>query len=152
MNKRGFRCLAGLFAAVLLIFGGCAKPEYGVVADPSSSTVSSAPQIKYTEEWPHNSFTAQIPKPETGTVQWVLEDPQNRGFSIALMQATRSGVERYLQELESAGFRTVKKQLLPPQQMDTVIYLGTNGRIAVSLQYTSGSFGMYLSENLQGIT
>ena len=147
MRHSNLRCFIGLLAAVLLLFGGCAKPERENCPEP----VSSMPQIQYTGEWPLNSFTAEVPQPATGTVQWVWEHPQGEGVSISLVQATRSGVEQYLQELEACGFRTIEKQLFPPEQTDTVIYLGTNGKLAVSLQYTQDSFGIYLSKNLQGI-
>jgi len=138
MTVTGKKLWLLLILAAWILIDGCTLERVSSASAPS-------PQIQYTDTWPENPYTSQIPKPENAMVQWVMEQPD--GFVISLTQASRTEAEEYLEKLSGSGFGTVKKQVLP----DTIIYLGTNGIIAVSLQYTQGSaMGIYLSSNLQG--
>lgn len=126
MTVTGKKLWLLLILSAWILIGGC-TPERA----PSASAPS--PQIQYTDAWPENAYTSQVPKPENAAVQWVAEQPD--GFSISLTRASRAEAEEYLEKLSENGFRTVKKQVLP----DTVIYLGTNGIIAVSFSYAQGA-------------
>ena len=143
--------ISGVAHFLVLALGLCGCTKSMSPSGSSSETVFPMPQIQYTEEWPQNSFTVEIPKPVTGKVQWIWEHPNGEGFSISLTDSDGPEVEQYLEELASVGFRTVEKQVRLSGETDTIIYLGTNGTIGVSLQYTQGGFGMYLSKNLQGL-
>ena len=89
-----------LFAALLaLLLSGCADVR---PAPPLPSATA-----EYTAAWPQNALTAQIPRPDGGSVQYILDDSANGRCLIAMEgiseEETAAIVERFKTLVEQNG-------------------------------------------------
>lgn len=64
-------------------------------------------QIVYVDEIPENVFTAQIPKPANGTIDYVIDDSSLGRYALFFKDITMEQSEAYIEELKSAGYKNV---------------------------------------------
>ncbi|MBR5381658.1 MAG: hypothetical protein IK136_03460 [Oscillospiraceae bacterium] len=91
--------LAPLCLALLLL-AGCAG---GNTADECAQEPAEVtPQ--YVEAWPDNDFTAALPEPEAGEVEYVCDLSGCGRFEIVMKDMPDGGAEAYIETLKRAGF------------------------------------------------
>lgn len=98
--KKALVLLAALF---LICVAGCA-PKTEESFD-FSQPMTCEPQ--YVTQWPENRFTAEIPKVEAGTVDYVLDDAENDRYAVFMKDISDEESGAYIQQLVEAGYDTV---------------------------------------------
>ena len=122
------RLLAALLA--LLLLTACAAGGGEVSALPVRESLSA---------WPENSYTAAIPRPESGTPDYALRSPDF--YAVFLRDITREEGEAYLQALEAAGFQAVRSE----HEADAGGTLLTREGVTVSVSLSDGALGLYIT-------
>ena len=85
----------------LFVYDGAWSEPYIV------SNINGSLQIVYVDEIPENVFTAQIPKPVNGTINYVIDDSALGRYALFFKDITREQSEAYIEELKSAGFTNI---------------------------------------------
>ena len=92
-------CLALMLAAT-----GCADNEQEKKQDDETL-------VTMTSVWPENEFTKDVPKPENGTVENVMEMQGSPViYSISITGIARQQAMQYLETLQDAGFKKVASE------------------------------------------
>ena len=101
-------CTIGVHADVavnteikLFVYDGAWSEPYIV------NNINGSLQIVYVDEIPENVFTAQIPKPANGTIDYVIDDSSLGRYALFFKDITMEQSEAYIEELKSAGYKNV---------------------------------------------
>lgn len=126
-----------LLLMVLLIIGmaGCSSKQDA--ASIPVQPITSEPE--FITEWPENDFTAKIPKVEVGTVDYVLDDSENKRYAVFMKDISDEESNAYIQQLVDAGYETVTSA-------DDKVVLGK------MLHKDDVWLSMIVAENMLGIT
>jgi len=94
VEKRG--CMQEeLAASGELVFRG---ETYQIIWDKSIE-----PCAVYLTDYPENEFTARIPKPANGTIDYVIDDSANGRYAVFFKDITMEQSEAYIKDLKAAG-------------------------------------------------
>lgn len=101
-------CAIGVHADVavnteikLFVYDGAWSEPYNV------NNINGLLQIVYVDEIPENVFTAQIPKPANGTIDYVIDDSASARYALFFKDITMEQSEAYIEELKNAGYKNV---------------------------------------------
>jgi len=101
-------CTIGVHADVavnteikLFVYDGAWSEPYIV------NNINGSLQIVYVDEIPENVFTAQIPKPANGTIDYVIDDSSLGRYALFFKDITMEQSEAYIEELKNAGYKNV---------------------------------------------
>ena len=89
-------------ALLLLALAGLAGCATAPMAESANWTVTAAPEP--VTQWPENGFTAQIPQPDKGTVDYVLDCSDSGHYGIFLKDISLAETSAYLNTLTSQGY------------------------------------------------
>lgn len=92
-------CVLLLIALTVAGLAGCATAP---VAESPNWTVTATPEP--VTQWPENGFTAQIPQPDKGTVDYVLDCSDSGHYGIFLKDISLAETSAYLNTLTSQGY------------------------------------------------
>ena len=97
----GEKKLSALILMALLacvIFTGCSAKNDQIVglAEP-----------EYLTEWPENAFTEKIARPQSGTVNYVLDYSDSGRYAIFVNDISTEESDKYVNELKAAGYSEV---------------------------------------------
>ena len=68
---------------------------------------SIEPCAVYLTDYPENEFTARIPKPANGTIDYVIDDSANGRYAVFFKDITMEQSEAYIKDLKAAGYKNV---------------------------------------------
>ena len=68
---------------------------------------SIEPCAVYLTDYPENEFTARIPKPANGTIDYVIDDSANGRYAVFFKDITMEQSEAYIKDLKAAGYTNV---------------------------------------------
>lgn len=109
MNGR--KKLAALILTALLactLFAGCtAKNDQIVGLDDKAWDLTGA-EPEYLTEWPENTFTAKIVKPQSGTMDYVLDYSDSGRYAIFVKDISTEESDKYVEELKAKGYSEVR--------------------------------------------
>lgn len=108
---------------------------YQIIWD--KNTESSA---VYLTDYPENEFTVQIPKPEDGTIDYVIDDSINGRYAVFLKDITMEQSESYISELVNAGYR----QMTGTKTDVAVGQMFSNNDVMLSVAYSEGVLGIQI--------
>lgn len=104
LNQKKFTsfCLTALLVCTL--FAGCAakKEAAGEWSSPVWDLTSSEPE--YLTQWPGNAFTEKIVPPQSGTVDYVLDDTASGRYAVFIRDISSEECEKYLKALKDSGY------------------------------------------------
>lgn len=92
-------------------------------------------------DWPENVYTMQIPRPQNGVPDYVIDDSKNGRFSVFLMDITSEESEEYLEDLRHSGFRVTHSN-------GNEVSVGTileKEEVFLSVSYSDGVLGLMIS-------
>lgn len=131
VEKRG--CMQeDLVASGELVFR---DETYQIIWD--KNTESSA---VYLTDYPENEYTAQIPKPANGTIDYVIDDSINGRYAVFLKDITMEQSESYISELVNAGYR----QMTGTKTDVAVGQMFSNNDVMLSVAYSEGVLGIQI--------
>lgn len=55
-------------------------------------------------QWPENAFTDQIPRPQVGTVDYILDAFEDGRYVVSLTDISWEVAHDYLEDLQAAGY------------------------------------------------
>ena len=89
-----------MLCAIVMLFllSSCGK----MTVNPPEWALNGEPE--YVTEWPENRFTADIPKPEAGEVDYVVDYSAGGRYEIVMKNIPRAASNAYLRQLCEAGF------------------------------------------------
>lgn len=105
-NKAWDTLAAIALALTLAALAGC-SPDGGAKAPDHASSGLPAVTPEYTSEWPENAYTARIPKPEYGTLEYICDDSDTGRYMLVLTDITKEQSNRYVDELKEQGYTEI---------------------------------------------
>ena len=132
--------------SMFLLFGGCQT------ADVASEPRVSPPDIVEIHEWPENQYTSLVPKPPMGTPFWMAMDDKQQYCALSFTGGTRREVLAYIETLKKTGFVAVASSETPEDETDIVNFAGLSDQAYVTVSYSGGNFGLFISTNRNGVT
>ena len=116
-----------ILAACLLLLTGCAQ---------------QASQPEETALRPENEFTAQIPQPQVGTPDSVLDSTSNGRYAVFLRGISMEDSAAYVDLLKLQGYAEVAGE-------GNDVSVGTllqKGQTCLSIAYTDGELGILITK------
>lgn len=90
-RKRGAACLLIVLLACAL-FSGC-SPRTGHAAEP-----------EYLTQWPDNVFTEKVAEPQSGTIDYVLDDSDSGRYALFIKDISAEACSEYIDALKDIGY------------------------------------------------
>ena len=142
----------GIFFIVVLIvlMAACSNSSISGTGDVTNNSGSSLPEnfvMLDAGEWPQNEYTANIPKPESGTLLYGWINPDEEYCCLELSDITQAESEQYVTALKEAGFTEIEK--VSEQIKGDYISVGIlliNDDTSVSISYIDDLLGMCISK------
>ena len=126
-----------ILAACLLLLTGCAQTA---PQDTGWNLADTTPEAITT--WPENEFTAQIPQPQAGTPDYVLDSTSNGRYAVFLRGISMEDSAAYVDLLKLQGYAEVAGE-------GNDVSVGTllqKGRTCLSIAYTDGELGILIAK------
>ena len=133
------RKVLSLLAVTLLFFSFCGCSESGAGEPPAPKE----PVRIDAGSWPQNEYTESLPQPASVFVTNGWIDETGGYCYVELSGMDRSGFDQYLSTLHDAGFSDAENA----STEGTENLLLSSGTLTLSITYTDGQFGMYISKN-----
>ncbi len=113
---------------------------------PHDLSPNAPMEISYTDVWPVNTFTDDLPVPP-GTVSWVAFDEEHQSFAVNLTDMNEADHADYIESLQQAGFSVIEGTSadIEGQNNTSAGAIVSNGEKNVSISYISGNFTIYIS-------
>lgn len=94
----------------LAMFPGCS--QNGVFTTTPDSAVSALPSKtpEYVTEWPKNEYTELIPKPESGTMDYICDYSDTGRYMLVLTDMTKEQSGVYVDELKEHGYTVIQSK------------------------------------------
>ena len=89
-----------LFLCSFICFAGCAMPEK---PEESIWRVTAEDYVP-ASEWPENDYTARIPRPESGQVEYINDWSLEGKFGVWLTDLSKKDSDQYVEQLKEAGY------------------------------------------------
>ena len=124
-----------ILAACLLLLTGCAQP-----APITPGSVQPSKLMAFS--WPPNEFTAQIPQPQAGTPDYVLDSTSNGRYAVFLRGISMEDSAAYVDLLKLQGYAEVAGE-------GNDVSVGTlllKGQTCLSIAYTDGELGILITK------
>lgn len=99
-HKRGAAVLLIVWIVCALL-SGC-SPKRDV---PAWNAVDAEPE--YLTQWPENAFTEKITKPQSGTVDYVLDGSDSGRYAIFIKGISAEACGRYIESLKDMGYAEI---------------------------------------------
>lgn len=125
-----------ILAACLLLLAGCAQTA---PQDTGWNLADTMPEA--ISAWPENEFTAQIPQPQTGTPDYVLDSTAEGRYAVFLRGISMEDSAAYVDLLKSQGYAEVAGD-------GNDVSVGTllqKGETSLSIAYTDGELGILIA-------
>lgn len=106
----GGKKLSALILMALLacvIFAGCSAKNDQIVGLDETTWDLSGAEPEYLTEWPENAFTEKIARPQSGTVDYVLDYSDSERYAIFVKDISTEESDKYVNELKAAGYSEV---------------------------------------------
>lgn len=105
-GKSWYTPLAVTLVCTLAILAGCSQNDGSKTLDSAlSGFFSAAPE--YISEWPENEYTALIPKPEYGTMDYIYNSSDTGRYMLVLTNITKEQSLIYVDELKEQGYTEI---------------------------------------------
>ena len=101
-KKLGALILAALLVCV--IFTGCSAKNDQIVGLDDKTWDLTGAEPEHLTEWPENPFTEKIAKPQSGTVDYVLDYSDSGRYAIFVKDISTEESDKYVEELKAAGY------------------------------------------------
>ena len=125
-----------LLLCLFIAWTGCAVPE---TPEESIWRVTAEDYIP-ASEWPENVYTAQIPQPDSGTMEYINDWSSEGRFGVWLKDISRDESNQYVEQLKEAGYQEIS-------QAENSVSVGTmlwKDDIYLSIAYSDGSLGILI--------
>ncbi len=125
-----------LFLCSFICFAGCATPEK---PEESIWRVTAEDYVP-ASEWPENDYTARIPRPESGQVEYINDWSLEGKFGVWLTDLSKEDSDQYVEQLKEAGYQEIS-------QAENSVSVGTmlwKDDIYLSIAYSDGSLGILI--------
>ena len=99
MKRQARICWLSAVLLALALLGGCAAE-----ADPAGENGLFSEEPEYVTEWPDNQFTACIPEPAAGEVDYVRDGTDTGRYEIVMKEISREESAAYVEELLAQGY------------------------------------------------
>ena len=104
-NKSAFFLV--LVLTVCAFLSGCEMKkthtdELGGIAGNMTDT-----EPEYLTQWPENAFTEKITKPQSGTIDYVLDDSDSGRYAVFIKDISAEECSRYVETLKDAGYSEI---------------------------------------------
>lgn len=104
------KTLTPLFCVILLVcslFTGCSakKDSDSELNNTPWNMTGAAPE--YLTEWPDNTFTETILKPQNGKMDYVLDYTDSGRYAIFIKDISSKESEHYVEELKNNGYSEI---------------------------------------------
>ena len=135
--KKIFLSLCCMLCAVFLT-AGC-----GLSASVQQSSYPPGTVREAIDAWPENKYTENIPRPESGTPDFVLsgESDGHDYYSVFLSDITREQGEQYVSVLKKGGFREIAADSEPASAGIALC----KDTIHLGVSISDGALGLYIS-------
>ena len=113
---------------------------------PCDLSPNAPMEISYTDVWPVNTFTDDLPVP-SGTVSWAALDEEHQSLAVNLTDMSETDYADYMKSLQQAGFSVIDgtSEDIEGQDYISTGVLLSNGEKNLSIGYIPGNFTIYIS-------
>ena len=113
---------------------------------PCDLSPNAPMEISYTDVWPVNTFTDDLPVP-SGTVSWAALDEEHQSLAVNLTDMSETDYADYMKSLQQAGFSVIEgtSEDIEGQDYISTGMLLSNGEKNLSIGYIPGNFTIYIS-------
>ena len=134
MKQTKIRFLLLVLLLTLTVLAGCSAPG----GNPEWNASGAAPV--YLTEWPENEYTAQIPRPASGEMDYILDFSDSGRYALYLKNISEEESAQYIEELKKHGF-SVRFSEGNDQSVGTML---EKGKVSVNIAYTDGCMGVMI--------
>ena len=134
MKQTKIRFLLLVLLLTLTVLAGCSGPG----GNPEWNASGAVPV--YLTEWPENEYTAQIPKPASGEMDYILDFSDSGRYALYLKNISEEESAQYIEELKKHGF-SVRFSEGNDQSVGTML---EKGKVSVNIAYTDGCMGVMI--------
>lgn len=134
------RLLFILPLCLLIALTGCTSRPESTAQD--ASWLTDAKPI-YVSEWPDNAFTAALPRPKSGEIDYIYDFSDAGRYGIWYKDITIEQGKAYLQALKDNGWTSVAAE-------DGGVSVGTlfqKGDMSLSVALSEGVLGLLITQN-----
>lgn len=124
-----------ILAIFCMTFSGCMPNDSSGHSQPAAATPENITQ------WPVNEYTSQVFQPESGEVDYIIDDSANGHFSVFLKNFPQTDAARYIEELEKLGYQLVQSA---KNEVSNGILLKKDSTI-VSIAYSGNVIGIHIT-------
>ncbi len=103
--KKIFSCLFFLFL-LAVSFGGCATR----LSDTDSSDWTLSAEPEFVTSWPENEFTSWIPKPSTGSIDYVCDYTDSGRYQVVMKDLSQEESQDYVHQLLEQGYEQIASE------------------------------------------
>ena len=139
----GGKKLSALILMALLacvIFAGCSAKDDQIVGLYETTWDLSGAEPEYLNEWPENAFTEKIARPQSGTVNYVLDYSDSGRYAIFVNDISTEESDKYVEELKAAGYSEVHSD----RNSASVGMILERGDAYLSISYSEGVLGVMI--------
>ena len=137
-----------LFITLLcaLSITGCGGESPETVNPPdtgwdSAWTVPEDVSPEYVTEYPENEFTAQIIKPEHGSVDYIMDFSDDGRYMITFNGISQTEADEYIEKLKELGYSEIASEG-NEVSVGTMLYKDS---VYLSIAYTDSGMGMLIT-------
>lgn len=136
-------------ATILLSLTACSvKKPVNLPIEDAMTQIPESIELDQTDEWPENHYTDDLPQP-AGKVLWSMVDLEQDTCGITIRGLSKDGIDDYMDALQNAGFKKIKKMDKPLVE-EGYVSLGTlfsDGTRTLSLSYSDPVLMITISMN-----
>lgn len=139
----GGKKLSALILMALLacvIFAGCSAKNDQIVGLYKTTWDLSGAEPEYLTEWPENAFTKKIARPQSGTVNYVLDYSDSERYAIFVKDISTEESDKYVEELKAAGYSEVHSD----ENSASVGMMLERDDAYLSISYSEGVLGVMI--------
>ncbi|MGI6028104.1 MAG: DUF6591 domain-containing protein [Candidatus Heteroscillospira sp.] len=124
-------------ACAISLLSGCSS-----ASDDSGQlwTLEGAEPV-YVSEWPENDYTALIPQPESGEMDYVLDISDAGRYAVVLKNISMENSEEYVESLKAQGFSELASER---NQVSVGLMLKKDGT-CLSVSYSDKILGILIT-------
>lgn len=124
-----------ILSILLTLLVGCSAQ-----ADSSAWNLEGSEPI-YVTEWQENNYTAMVPKPQYGEMDFVYDFSEDGRYGVFLKNITKEESEKYLATLKEDGFT---EQFAEGNAVSVGTLLRKDGVVLI-VAYSEGILGMLIT-------
>ena len=137
MNRK---CICILYISLIFIMiavSGCS--HISSLAVPVDVDWVTAVEPEYVSEWPDNRFTRYIPKPGSGTIEYIRDYSDYGRYEIVVNDISQSDFDSYIEILKKTGYSNIAQK----SNKVSVGLMLENDEVYLSIAYSEPGFNAF---------